>query len=216
VLSGLAALAIAAPHVLALSDRSDESIKLCGTYAAIYRELLDAKARVTAGSLEEPSHVADVIALFERIQERTDALMLPAGDENVPGGLRDTARPLMPAKGTPGRVVAPAAIDADAGLAALVHVLTSRRVTEAQKVPALRVGRRFRFWSRARRREGAALDELASRILLDKARVIPDSAWMQVTRAGDSVHPGAAREDRPGSAMRLSPDAVGVPRALGD
>ena len=80
VLSGLAALAIVAPHAIGLSDRGDESIKLCSTYGAMYRELLETKEQLATGSLKDPSQVADIICQFERIQERRDALALPAGD----------------------------------------------------------------------------------------------------------------------------------------
>ncbi|MET8327845.1 hypothetical protein [Streptomyces sp. NPDC005181] len=145
VLSGLAALAIVAPHVLGLSDRGDESIKLCSTYGAMYRELLDTKEQLATGSLKDPSQVADIIYQFERIQERKDALALPAGDGHtedsyalespvkgmgrwgwtVPAGLREIARPLLPSVRMRPPVVETPTIDDEAVIAALIYVLKS-------------------------------------------------------------------------------------------
>ncbi|MFE7793718.1 hypothetical protein [Streptomyces sp. NPDC057460] len=152
VLSGLAALTIVAPHAIGLSDRGDESIKLCSTYGAMYRELLETKEQLATGSLKDPSQVADIICQFERIQERRDALALPAGEKHtdnayalerikgigrrgwsVPGGLREIARPLLPSVRTRPQVVRTPTVDDEAVIAALIYVLKSGGA--AQQVP---------------------------------------------------------------------------------
>lgn len=144
VLSGLAALTIVAPHAIGLSDRGDESIKLCSTYGAMYRELLETKEQLATGSLKDPSQVADIICQFERIQERRDALALPAGEKHtdnayalerikgigrrgwsVPGGLREIARPLLPSVRTRPQVARTPTVDDEAVIAALIYVLKS-------------------------------------------------------------------------------------------
>nr|WTB29022.1 hypothetical protein OG781_05410 [Streptomyces sp. NBC_00830] len=152
VLSGLAALAIVAPHAIGLIDRGDESIKLCSTYGAMYRELLETKEQLATGSLKDPSQVADIICQFERIQERRDALALPVGDGHtdnayalerikgigrrgwsVPGGLREIARPLLPSVRTRPQVAQTATADDEAVIAALIYVLKSGGAS--QQVP---------------------------------------------------------------------------------
>lgn len=152
VLSGLAALTIVAPHAIGLSDRGDESIKLCSTYGAMYRELLETKEQLATGSLKDPSQVADIICQFERIQERRDALALPAGEKHtdtayalerikgigrrgwsVPGGLREIARPLLPSVRTRPQVARTPTVDDEAVIAALIYVLKSGGA--AQQVP---------------------------------------------------------------------------------
>lgn len=152
VLSGLAALTIVAPHAIGLSDRGDESIKLCSTYGAMYRELLETKEQLATGSLKDPSQVADIICQFERIQERRDTLALPAGEKHtdnayalerikgigrrgwsVPGGLREIARPLLPSVRTRPQVARTPTVDDEAVIAALIYVLKSGGA--AQQVP---------------------------------------------------------------------------------
>ncbi|MFJ7947534.1 hypothetical protein ACIQ6K_28365 [Streptomyces sp. NPDC096354] len=152
VLSGVAALTIVAPHAIGLSDRGDESIKLCSTYGAMYRELLEAKEQLATGSLKDPSRVADIICQFERIQERRDALALPAGDGHtdhayalerikeigrrgwsVPGGLREIARPLLPSVRPRPQVSPTPSVDDEAVIAALIYVLKSGGA--AQQMP---------------------------------------------------------------------------------
>ncbi|WP_199822947.1 hypothetical protein [Streptomyces sp. NRRL B-24720] len=152
VLSGVAALTIVAPHAIGLSDRGDESIKLCSTYGAMYRELLEAKEQLATGSLKDPSQVADIICQFERIQERRDALALPVGDGHtdhayalerikeigrrgwsVPGGLREIARPLLPSVRTRPQVSRTPTVDDEAVIAALIYVLKSGGA--AQQMP---------------------------------------------------------------------------------
>ncbi|MFF1896620.1 hypothetical protein [Streptomyces sp. NPDC058206] len=152
VLSGLAALTIVAPHAIGLSDRGDESIKLCSTYGAMYRELLETKEQLATGSLKDPSQVADIICQFERIQERRDALALPAGEKHtdnayalerikgigrrgwsVPGGLLEIARPLLPSVRTRPQVARTPTVDDEAVIAALIYVLKSGGA--AQQVP---------------------------------------------------------------------------------
>ncbi|OAH11131.1 hypothetical protein [Streptomyces jeddahensis] len=83
-LSGLAALTIAVPHAVGLSDRTEETIKLCGTYGRIYGELLQAKQRLTAGAADHSTHAADLIRQYEDVTGRKDALALP-GREGSPG-----------------------------------------------------------------------------------------------------------------------------------
>ncbi|WP_345033772.1 hypothetical protein [Streptomyces sannanensis] len=227
VMSGLAALAVAIPHALGLSDRSDESIRLCGAYAEVYRELLDARHRFTAGSRTDASRWADVIRRFEGIQRRKEVLALEDGDAHterafaaapangggwpgaaVPGESRQITESLLlparvPAPG--GRTVAVDGVAADdvAVLAALVHMLTngSGGRHEPAYVP---VRRRYprRPRARARRRiHRAVLEELAGRGLPGPVRTILGSSRVRVTKGYESVRPGLAGGQSPDPAM---------------
>lgn len=172
VLSGLAALAVVVPHATGLSDRGDESIRLCSTYGAVYRELVEVRGRLAAGSLDDPSRVADVIGQFEHIQERRDALALVAGDGHLGGacgvgavrgggrwgrtglgGLREITGPLLPSARVRPQAGRTAGGDDEAVLAALVCVLRGgcepRRVPLYSRVSSSMVYRLFRVRSRA-------------------------------------------------------------------
>lgn len=161
-LSGMAALAIAAPYASGLSDHVDESLDLCRAYGVMHRELLDAKAQLVGGSRRDLSRVADVLSDFECIQERRDALPVSAGGSGR--GRVDVASPEQPEQRQresatspvreqivleeshePVRPLPPsvpvihgpeAAID-DETLAALVHVVMSRSLPESS-APAAR------------------------------------------------------------------------------
>lgn len=148
-LAGLAAFTIIAPHASGLSDRADESIKLCSAYSAIYRDLLDTKDRLAHGSMTDPSHAADIIRRFQHIQERKDALGLPAGNGHtvsgparlqgrrngrrgriISGGMLDIVRPLMPSEPVRVQNEPTAAIEGRTVLAALAYALTSRHASQ--------------------------------------------------------------------------------------
>ncbi|WP_409470824.1 hypothetical protein [Streptomyces sp. HC307] len=93
-LSGVSALAIAAPHVTGLSDRTEEAIKLCGSYATIHGELLRAQQRLSEGSAEHKTHVAELIRQYENVMARKDAALPLSGRRS---GVRPRAR-LQPAQ----------------------------------------------------------------------------------------------------------------------
>ncbi|MFE7706987.1 hypothetical protein ACFU6I_14515 [Streptomyces sp. NPDC057486] len=241
VLSGIAALVVVVPHVTGLSDRGDESIRLCATYGAVYRELLEARGRLAAGSLEDPAHVAEIIRQFEHIQERRDALALPAGDGYLEGGSgvgavrgggqwgraglggpQEIAGPLLPsARGGPqdDQVVA---VDDEAVLAALVCVLRSgyqpRRVPSYARVSSAVVHRLFRVWPRAGG-WGAPSPGGVGRIrrlrsagsLTSRPRLGPGAR----RGGGELAGPGPTVGDRPGSGVQLVRDAAGMPVVLG-
>ncbi|MDX2700509.1 hypothetical protein PV416_39005 [Streptomyces ipomoeae] len=76
-LSCLAAAAIAAPYVMGLHDRAEESIRLCGAYGAIYGELLRARGQLRTQAITQP-RVTEVIQQFDDITTRKDALGLAA------------------------------------------------------------------------------------------------------------------------------------------
>jgi hypothetical protein len=243
VLSGLAALAIVAPHATGLSDRGDESIRLCSTYGAVYRELLEARGRLAAGSLDDPSQVADIICQFELIQERRDALALPAGDGHLggasgvgavrgggrwgrtgPGGLREITGPLslLPSARVRPQAGRTAGVDDEAVLAAVVCVLTSgcepRRVPRYSRVSPSAVHRLFRVWSRAGGRV-ASPPGGGGRI----RRLGPAGSFTSRPRlgagtvrgGGDPAGLGPLDGDGPGSAVQLVRDAAGAPLVLG-
>ncbi|MFI6063060.1 hypothetical protein [Streptomyces sp. NPDC051286] len=241
VLSGCAALVIVAPHATGLSDRGDESIRLCSTYGAVYRELLEVRARLAAGSLDDPSHVVDIVRRFERIQERKDALALPVGDGHLGGacgveaaggggrwgraglgGLREVTGSLLPSM----RVRRPggrmAGVDDEAVLAALVCVLTSecepRQVRRYSRVSSSVVSRLFRGRSRAGSRvalspgAGGRIRGLGSAgSLTSRPRLGPGTA----RGGGDPAGLGPVGGDGRGSAVQLVRDAAGVPLVLG-
>ncbi|MFJ5273421.1 hypothetical protein [Streptomyces sp. NPDC088358] len=109
-LSGFAALVIVAPHASGLSDRADESIKLCSAYSAVYGDLLAAKSRLDSGSTADFSHAAEIFRRFQHIQERKDALALPAGNGRVAGALarvKENGRPARIITGMPRRAELP-------------------------------------------------------------------------------------------------------------
>ncbi|MDO0939401.1 hypothetical protein QQY66_49795 [Streptomyces sp. DG2A-72] len=76
-LSCLAAAAIAAPYATGLHDRAEETIQLCGTYGALYGELLRAQSQLGAQATTQPG-VTELIQQFDDVTTRKDALRLPA------------------------------------------------------------------------------------------------------------------------------------------
>ncbi|WP_330305406.1 MULTISPECIES: hypothetical protein [unclassified Streptomyces] len=148
-LASLAAFTIIAPHAGGLSDRADESIKLCSAYSAIYHDLLDAKYRLATGSMTDASHAADIICRFQHIQERKDALALPVGKGHAvsgpahpqakrngrrgrifSGGMLGIARPLMPSVPVRLQNDPTAAVEGRTRLTALARVLPSRHASQ--------------------------------------------------------------------------------------
>lgn len=86
-LSCLAAVAIAAPYATGLHDRVEESIKLCGTYGALYGELLRAQSQLGTQATTQP-RVTELIQQFDDANTRKDALRLaaPAHDSDQASG----------------------------------------------------------------------------------------------------------------------------------
>lgn len=76
-LCGLAALAIAAPYMGGLSDRSEDSIKLSGAYGEMNRELLRAREQAVAGSMEHSVQLPELFGQFDRVEEFRDSLGIP-------------------------------------------------------------------------------------------------------------------------------------------
>lgn len=235
-LAGLAALTFLAPHLMGLADRGDESIRLCATYATMYRELLDTKTMLADGSLKDPSHVADILGLFERIHTRKDRLALPAGAESAHGASagpralesgrreerpRDDAwsgapQPPLPAATSHTRPPAPAAVDAQDLVTALIQALTSGHVEVRHPVPAVHVYRRPPFRARIRR---------SGRTVPGAARVVLDPAEVRITGGTQFGYggfaDGAGRTPGPGMQVLAGPPGPpgpdgypGAPRAL--
>lgn len=228
-LAGLAALACVAPHLMGLADRSDESIRLCATYATMYRELLDTKTMLNDGSIKDPSHVADILGLFDRIHARNGKLALPAGTESAdaaPAGpfaleggrpeehppdlaWREPAEPSMPPETSHTRpAVAPAGIDAQDLLAALLQALTNGHLEVQQRMPAIHVYRRFPFRARIRR---------SGRTLPGGTRVLLDPSRMRITGDGRPAGAGFVDDDGgvSGAGVRLLPGSPGSPGSHG-
>ena len=86
-LSCLAAVAIAAPYVTGLHDRAEESIKLCGTYGAVYGELLRAQGQLGTHATTQ-ARVTELIQQFDDVATRRHALGLaaPAPDPGQASG----------------------------------------------------------------------------------------------------------------------------------
>lgn len=124
-LSGFAALVIVAPHASGLSDRADEAIKLCSAYSAVYGDLLAAKSRLDAGSTADFSHAAEIFRRFQHIQERKDALALPAGNGRMTGTV---AR--VKGNGRPARIITGTARKAE--LPSAPYVLESGSATDRE------------------------------------------------------------------------------------
>ncbi|MFC5220438.1 hypothetical protein [Streptomyces coerulescens] len=76
-LSCLAAVAVAAPYVTALHDRAEEAVTLCGTYGALYGELLRAHSQLGTHTVT-PAHAAELLQQLDDLATRTDALKLTA------------------------------------------------------------------------------------------------------------------------------------------
>ncbi|MER5182983.1 hypothetical protein ABT009_32295 [Streptomyces sp. NPDC002896] len=109
VLAGISALAIAVPYVTGLSDRTEEKIKLCGSYATIYGELLRAQQGLDNGSAAHRTHTAELIRQYENVMARNDALPLSGRRGAV--RLRVTegqgSRGIAPRRPAPGRLEPP-------------------------------------------------------------------------------------------------------------
>ncbi|WP_329573494.1 hypothetical protein [Streptomyces sp. NBC_01361] len=73
-LSGLAALAIAAPYASGLTDRGEDSVKLGSAYGEMHRELLRGREQIAAGSAETTSQLPGIYQQFDYIEERRDSL----------------------------------------------------------------------------------------------------------------------------------------------
>ncbi|WP_328436268.1 hypothetical protein OHA71_49075 [Streptomyces sp. NBC_00444] len=86
-LSCLAAVAIAAPYATGLHDRAEESIELCGSYGALYGELLRAQSQLGTHATAQP-RVTELIQQFDDVTTRKDALRLaaPAPDPGQASG----------------------------------------------------------------------------------------------------------------------------------
>ncbi|MBA2950539.1 hypothetical protein [Streptomyces himalayensis] len=74
VLAAIAALTIVAPQLTGLGERTEESIKLCGSYATIYGELLEAQQRMIEGSTEDAARAIEIIRQYENVTARNEAL----------------------------------------------------------------------------------------------------------------------------------------------
>ncbi|MEW2491123.1 hypothetical protein [Streptomyces sp. NPDC048411] len=241
VLSGCAALVIVVPYATGLSDRGDEWIRLCGTYGAVYRELVEVRGRLAAGSLDDLSDVVDIIRRFEGVQERKDALVFAVGEGRLGGvcgvgavggggrwgraglgGLRQITGSLLPSV----RVRRPggrsAGVDEEAVLAALVCVLTSgcepRRVRRFSRVSSFVVSCLFRVRSRGGSGVvssvgggGRVRGVGSAGSLTSRAGLGPGTG----RGGGDRAGLGPAGGDGRGSAVRLVRDAAGVPLVLG-
>ncbi|WP_393074375.1 hypothetical protein [Streptomyces sp. LN704] len=130
-LSGFAALVIVAPHASGLSDRADEAIKLCSAYSAVYGDLLAAKSRLDSGSTADFSHAAEIFRRFQHIQERKDALALPAGNGRMAGTV---AR--VKGNGRPARIITGTTRKAELPLTPYVLESGSATDREDRVIPA--------------------------------------------------------------------------------
>lgn len=79
VLSVIAALTIAAPQFNGLCDRTEETIKLCGAYATIYGELLQAQQQLNEGTAEHRTRAAELLRQYENVAARKDAALALSG-----------------------------------------------------------------------------------------------------------------------------------------
>ncbi|MEU0390157.1 hypothetical protein [Streptomyces chartreusis] len=93
VLSFLAAATIAASYATGLHDRAEESIMLCGTYGAIYGELLRAQGQ-SGPQVSTQLRVTELIQQFDDIATRRDALgfAAPAPDFGQASGEHGSAQ----------------------------------------------------------------------------------------------------------------------------
>ncbi|MGW6137249.1 hypothetical protein [Streptomyces sp. NPDC055140] len=73
-LSGLAALAVAAPYASGLSDRGEDSIKLGSAYGEMHRELLRGREQIAEGLAQNTSQLSGFYQQFDYIEERRDSL----------------------------------------------------------------------------------------------------------------------------------------------
>ncbi|MET7538660.1 hypothetical protein [Streptomyces sp. NPDC005507] len=89
-LSGLAALAIAAPYVSGLSDRGEDSIKLGSAYGEMHRELLRGREQIAERFEKNSSQLPGFCQQFDYIEERRDSL----GIRPIPSRVRASGVPL--------------------------------------------------------------------------------------------------------------------------
>ncbi|MFC9610957.1 hypothetical protein [Streptomyces sp. NPDC056938] len=89
-LSGLAALAIAAPYVSGLSDRGEDSIKLGSAYGEMHRELLRGREQIAEAFEKNTSQLPGFCQQFDYIEERRDSL----GIRPVPSRVSASGVPL--------------------------------------------------------------------------------------------------------------------------
>ncbi|MFF1684870.1 MULTISPECIES: hypothetical protein [unclassified Streptomyces] len=73
-MSGLAALAIAAPYASGLTDRGEDSIKLGSAYGEMHRELVRGKEQIVEGFETNKSQLSGFYQQFDYIEEHRDSL----------------------------------------------------------------------------------------------------------------------------------------------
>ncbi|WP_405481402.1 hypothetical protein [Streptomyces sp. NBC_00009] len=100
-LSGLAALAIAAPYASGLSDRGEDSIKLGSAYGEMHRELLRDREQIAEGFAKNTSQLSGFYQQFDYIEERRDSL----GIRPIPSRVSASGVPLAGEVGRRGQAV---------------------------------------------------------------------------------------------------------------
>ncbi|WP_329614443.1 hypothetical protein OG244_15760 [Streptomyces brevispora] len=159
-LSGLAALAIAAPYASGLSDRGEDAIKLGGVYGAAHRELTYARERGGVGSAKNASQLSEVLQQFDFIEERRDSLGIPArprmvsmsdlamiqGVEEREGAIpiEPRKRPRKPASAVAAESGRTVVVDQDA-VATLIYLLATQLASNDQNAPAGFADRPFAY-----------------------------------------------------------------------
>ncbi|WP_405652563.1 hypothetical protein OG581_20665 [Streptomyces sp. NBC_01386] len=146
-LSGLAALAIAAPYVSGLSDRGEDSIKLGSAYGEMHRELLRGREQIAEAFEKDTSQLPGFCKQFDYIEERRDSLGIRPVPSRVSAsgvplagefGRREQAVPIAP--GGNSRSSAPAApvgsgrtvvVDQDA-VATLIYLVANQLASQDQ------------------------------------------------------------------------------------
>ena len=146
-LSGLAALAIAAPYVSGLSDRGEDSIKLGSAYGEMHRELLRGREQIAEAFEKNTSQLPGFCQQFDYIEERRDSLGIRPVPSRVSAsgvplsgefGRREQAVPIAP--GGNSRSSAPAApvgsgrtvvVDQDA-VATLIYLVANQLASQDQ------------------------------------------------------------------------------------
>jgi hypothetical protein len=146
-LSGLAALAIAAPYASGLSDRGEDSIKLGSAYGEMHRELMRGRERIYEGFENNTPQLPGFYQQFDYIEERRESLgirpvpsRVSASGVPVAGefGRREQAVPIAPRRHS--RSSAPAAplssartvvVDQDA-VATLIYLVANQLTSQNQ------------------------------------------------------------------------------------
>lgn len=172
-LSGLAALAIAAPYVSGLSDRGEDSIKLGSAYGEMHRELLRGREQIAEAFEKDTSQLPGFCQQFDYIEERRDSLGIRPVPSRVSAsgvplagefGRREQAVPIAP--GGNSRSSAPAApvgsgrtvvVDQDA-VATLIYLVANQLASQDQTSTGSSLVARLRFSPRSvsRVRQGAS------------------------------------------------------------